>query len=167
VAAAATTEGEAPQTFSEKYGEPKPKRSNIRHGFRLGYVYANHAEESSILDSPHLFLMGYEAEFRIASGGPMDVIIVPNVSALGLNQGTLIPTASLLLGAAFGDLFEIGVGGNVAPSESGRALHMIAAVAVTPMMGTLQLPVALSFVPDNDGYWRAGLSVGVNWGAGD
>jgi hypothetical protein len=138
----------------------------MRHGFRIGYVYANRGEESAELDSPHLFLMGYEAEFRIASGGPMDVIIVPNISVLGLNQGTLIPTASLLLGAAFSGFFEIGVGGNVAPSASGRSLHMVAAVAITPMMGTLQVPVALSFVPDNDDYWRVGLTVGVNWGAG-
>jgi hypothetical protein len=33
-------------------------------------------------------------------------------------------------------------------------------------MGTLQLPVAVSFVPDNDGYWRLGLTAGVNWGGG-
>lgn len=158
---------EPPQTFSEKYANLTPVSEHVvRHGVRIGYVYANNAEKSSILDSPHLFAMGYEAEFRIASGGPMDVLIVPNIMLLGLNQGAIIPSANLLLGASFNDLLEVGVGGNFAPSESGKVVHMVAAVAVTPAMGELQVPIAFSFIPDNDGDWRLGLTAGVNWGAG-
>lgn len=162
------TPAEPPQTFSEKYANLKPASEHVvRHGVRIGYVYANNAEKSSILDSPHLFAMGYEAEFRIASGGPMDVLIVPNIMLLGLNQGAIIPSANLLLGASFHDLLELGVGGNFAPSESNKVVHMVAAVAVTPSMGELQVPIAFSFIPDNDGDWRLGLTFGVNWGAGN
>lgn len=158
---------EPPQTFSEKYGKGKGAEDHVvRHGFRVGYVYANKGEDSPILDSGHLFAMGYEAEFRIASGGSMDVIIVPNVILLGMNQGVVIPTVNALVGVSFNKFVELGVGGNLAPSDSGNIVHMVAAVAITPSMGTLQLPVAVSFVPDNDGYWRLGLTAGVNWGGG-
>ena len=154
-----------PETFSQKYGGQKPIDDHtVRHGFRVGYVYANHGEKSQYLDSGHLFAIGYEAEFRIASGGPMDVLVVPNVLVLGLNQGVFLPTANLIVGASFNHFLEIGVGGNFAPSDSGKVVHMIAAVAITPNMGTLQLPLALSFVPDNDDDWRVGLTAGVNWG---
>ncbi len=156
---------EPTETFSEKYGTDTKKVGAIRHGVRVGYVYANGAEDSSALSEPHLFAMGYEAEFRVASGGDIDFLIVPNILVLGMNQGVFIPTANVIFGVSLKQFVEAGVGANFAPSESGNVVHMVMAAGVTPKMGTLQLPVALSYVPDVEGYWRIGLTAGVNWGA--
>ena len=162
----APAENTASPTFSGQYAQPTASAHGadfVRHGFRAGYVYANNADKLGVLDSPNLFAMGYEAEFRILGDQGLDFVIVPNVMILGMNQGLFIPTTNALIGLSYNDFVKVGVGGNVTPSVNGSWVHMVAAVEVAPSVGKLQLPVALSFIPDNHDNWRVGLTFGVNW----
>ncbi len=150
-------------TFSDRHPESDPNNGNVRHGIRIGYVYLNQSELAGLKD-PSLFGVGWEGEFRMIGSESVDFILVTNVMALGMNQGLLLPTGNLLFGAHIGNMVEFGAGVNASLAPT-PALHMIVAGAVTPKVGTLQLPIALSYVPDVDGFWKVGLTVGVNWGA--
>jgi hypothetical protein len=108
--------------------------------------------------------MGYEGEFRLLGTKDLDFILVTNVMALGMNQGTFVPVGNLLVGMQVANFVEVGAGMNLAFTPY-PSLHMVTAVAVTPQVGELQVPIALSYVPDVDGSWRVGLTAGVNWGA--
>jgi hypothetical protein len=161
--AAGSDSGGTP-TFSDVH--PTGQKSGfdgVRHGFRTGYVYANNAEKSGLLRSPHLFAIGYEAEIKITGGEGLDFIIVPNLLFLGLNQGTALPSGSALIGLAYLDLVKFGVGANLSPSTDGTWVHMVAAIEYTPSVGKLQLPVALSYIPSQTNDFRVGITVGVNW----
>ncbi|GDX82048.1 hypothetical protein LBMAG42_38590 [Deltaproteobacteria bacterium] len=154
----------ADSTFSERYATPKKTGyDGARHGFRTGYVYAHNAEKSGLLSSPHLFALGYEAEFKVAGGEGIDFIVVPNILFLGLNQGIVLPSGSGMIGLSFRDTLKFGVGANVSPATDGTWVHMVAAVEVVPTSGKLQLPIAVSFIPSETGDFRVGLTVGVNW----
>ncbi len=162
-AAPAPAPAPAPATFSEAHPPAVQKYDGVRHGFRAGYVYVNQAETLGLRD-PSLFAIGYEAEFKVIGDKGLDFVIVPNVMVLGLNQGTFIPTSNALIGLSFNDTFKVGVGGNVTPNFSGSSwFHMVAAAEYAPSVGKLQLPIALSYIPDVDGNWRVGATVGVNW----
>jgi len=151
------------------YAEDAPPASangntgNVRHGVRVGYVYANGAEKAG-LDEPHLFALGWEAAFRLSGNGDLDFLLVPNLMFLGMNQGIVIPSANLLVGFAVQDMIEAGAGVNLTLGTE-QPLHMIMAVGFTPKVADLQVPFTLSYVPDVDGNWRMGLTTGVNWGA--
>ena len=162
--AALAEEAPAEPTFSQKYAAPSPvdPTSDIRHGLRLGYVYAEGARRAG-LDSNHLFAMGWEANFRIAGNDTIDFLVVPNVMVLGVNQGLFIPSGNLLVGASLGHFFEVGAGANLTLGTE-QPLHMVMAVGITPRVGELQVPISLSYIPDNDGNFRAALTTGVNWG---
>ena len=149
--------------FTEIYGRKAAAGfDGIRHGFRAGYVYANNAEQSGLLRSPHLFSLGYEGEVLIASGEGIDFMMVPNITLLGLNQGVLLPSANGLIGLSFYDTIKVGVGANITPVGSSW-VNMVAAVAFVPTVGKLQLPMALSYIPSESDHFRVGLSLGINW----
>jgi hypothetical protein len=150
----------------------------VLHGFRLGYmVWFNHDDPSSEEDlddtpaasldlrSPHLFVIGYEVAWRLPAGSDaLNVLLVGNVMAAGLEQSKFLPTANGLLGFEIDRSFQLGVGANVAPIASeDKALHMIVAAGWTPRSGDLYLPVHAFLIPDVDGHHRAGLTLGVTW----
>ncbi len=162
--AAPTPPEDPPDTFSGRHATPKElSNQGVRHGVRTGYVYANNAEKSGMLSSPHLFAIGYEAEITVTGDKWLDFIIVPNVLLLGLNQGVVLPSASAIIGLSLFNTVKFGVGANFSPSVDGSWVHMVAAAEVVSSVGKLQLPVAVSFIPSEAGDFRIGLTVGVNW----
>jgi hypothetical protein len=40
---------------------------------------------------------------------------------------------------------------------------MVMGVGYTPQVGSFNVPLHASFIPDVDGNWRAQLTTGVNW----
>lgn len=154
-------------TFTQLHLAPPPTNAGVRHGVRTGYVYVNGAEDSTLLKSPHLFALGYEAEITITGDKGIDFIIVPNGLLLGLNQGLVLPSASVIFGLSLGNLVKFGVGANASPSVDGTWVHMVAAVEIVPSVGQLQIPLALSFLPGDGDAFRVGFTVGVNWPKGE
>lgn len=156
---------EPTDTFSGRHAAAAkpPGNGGVRHGVRTGYVYANNAEESGMLSSPHLFVIGYEAELTVTGDKGLDFIVVPNILLLGLNQGVVLPSASTLIGLSLFNTVKFGVGANFSPSVDGTWVHMVAAAEVVSNVGKLQLPMAVSFIPSETGDWRLGFTVGVNW----
>lgn len=151
-------------TFSGRHAPVKPATNGgVRHGVRTGYVYANNAEKSGMLSSPHLFAIGYEAEITITGDKGLDFIVVPNILFLGLNQGVVLPSGSAIIGLSLFNTVKFGVGANFSPSVDGTWVHMVAAAELVSNVGKLQLPVAVSFIPSETGDFRLGLTVGVNW----
>jgi hypothetical protein len=132
------------------------------HGFRLGYLYLN--DPPAPLQSPHLFVLGYELTQRALGGSWLDVIFVENLSVAGLNQSVFLPSGNALVGFRLGRQVELGTGVNVTPFDpNGKYWHQVLAAGWTPGAGAFAVPVHVTLIPDVDGQWRVGATVGVNW----
>lgn len=134
------------------------------HGFRVGYAYVANLPPDGPLRSPHLFVLGYELTERALGGSWLDVIVVENLSVSGINQSVFVPTGNLLVGFGIARQLELGTGVNVSPLDPyGKVLHQVIAVGWTPRAGAFRVPVHATLVPDVDGQWRLGTTIGVNW----
>jgi hypothetical protein len=179
---APTTDARPPLTFGSSTtsdhaeSPPSPPKSEERllQGFRFGYSYITNYQTpvqtfngQSIADkvgmrSPHSFLVGYEAMYRMAGHSWLNVILVGNVMIGGLEQSKFYPTANALLGFEFNNSFQVGVGVDVAPLE-GSIAHTIFAAGWTPLVGNFYVPIHAFFIPDVDGNHRMGITTGVTW----
>lgn len=157
---AATEEATAPPQAPEPKANPEQL---LFHGFRVGYTYVN-IDDDSPLQSPHLFVLGYEATYRALGGEWLDVVIIGNGSVAGINQSIFIPSANGLVGFAIKKQIEVGTGLNWSPFDpSYNYVHQVVAVGWTPPAGTFNLPIHVTWIPDVDGHWRLGSTIGVNW----
>ena len=139
---------------------------NSRMGIRFGYNYANDAETSDRVDSPHMFAMGFEMQQTRSGGSWLDVLFIQNVTISGLDQSIIAPSLSALIGFEIQEQVQIGVGPNVTfydPSGDDNYFHLIAAVGYTAEAGIFSVPLHLFFVPDVNGFYRLGVTTGVNW----
>jgi hypothetical protein len=114
-----------------------------------------------------MMLIGYERMYRIVGQPWLNVVMVGNVIVAGLEQSKFIPAVSGLIGAAFGESFQLGVGVNVTPDPD-VAKHAIIAAGRTPRVGSIDTPVHFFFVPQpstngQHGNHRIGTTVGVSW----
>jgi hypothetical protein len=146
------------------------------HGFRLGYLYvkgihdpidpANPDSGSYAtkygMRSPHQFLIGYEAMWRMMGHDWLNVLLLGNVTVSGLEQSKVFPSANLLIGFEVSEMIQVGVGVNGNPTID-KPAHMIVAAGITPRVGDFYTPVHAFFIPDVDGQHRMGVTVGVNW----
>jgi hypothetical protein len=150
-----------------------PEVTNL-HGFRLGYAYVNTpadalqlADAMGVTVNPNYSLVGYELSQRLDGGSWLNLLIVENVMLAGMNQSLVRPQANVLIGFDIENIAEFGLGGNWSPFDPlERPVHLIGAIGMTPQVGKLNVPVHLTWMPDVAGYWRAGFTVGVNWGEG-
>jgi len=152
----------------------RPVGKRFLHGFRIGWMYVykmknNTRDDGTMsiatqynLRSANMFLLGYEAFYRIIGHSWLNVLLVGNVTVAGLEQSKFIPAASGLIGFEFNRDFQLGLGVNVTP-DGYAPTHMIAAAGWTPMVGSIQTPVHFFFVPDTDGNHRMGATVGMSW----
>ena len=69
-----------------------------RKGLRFGYSYANKAETTERLESPHMFAMGFELQETMSGGEWLDLLFIQNVVVSGLEQSVIIPTVNALVG---------------------------------------------------------------------
>ncbi len=156
----------------------KPEESlrdrRLLHGMRLGYLFVNEYDKKleglggqSLKDrvnlrSPHQFLVGYEAFYRMMGHSWLNVLLVGNVMVGGLEQSRFFPSANALLGFEIDNSFQLGVGVNVTPLKGSEA-HTIVAAGWTPRVGGFYVPVHAFFVPDVDGAHRMGITTGVTF----
>ncbi|MBI2389785.1 MAG: hypothetical protein HYV09_09355 [Deltaproteobacteria bacterium] len=143
-------------------------------GFRLGYLYVfehqkkiealggDSLADRTAMRSPHQFLIGYEAFYRMLGNSNMNVLLVSNVMVSGLEQSRFYPSANGLIGFEFRNSFQVGVGVNLAPLKGSQA-HTIIAAGWTPRSGNFYVPLHAFFVPDVDGVHRAGVTTGVTF----
>jgi hypothetical protein len=143
-------------------------------GFRIGYLFVNDYQKKvaaldgdSIADranmrSPHQFLVGYEAFYRMVGHSWLNVLLVGNVMVAGLEQSRFYPSANALIGFEFNNNFQVGVGINATPLRDSVA-HAMFAAGWTPQAGTFYVPIHVFFVPDVDGNHRMGVTTGVTW----
>lgn len=158
-----------PQSPSESLAEQK-----LLTGFRLGYLYVFEHQKKleglggqSLADrtgmrSPHQFLIGYEAFYRMLGHSSMNVLLVANAMVSGLEQSKFYPSANGLIGFEFSNSFQLGVGVNVTPLKGNEA-HTIVAAGWTPRSGSFYVPIHAFFVPDVDGAHRVGVTTGVTF----
>lgn len=171
---AATVEQE-PAPAREIKAPPPPDAERLLHGFRLGYMFVNDYDrpidkddpgsslkEQLDMKSPHLFVIGYEVMRRMVGHSWLNVILVGNAMVAGLEQSKFYPSANFLIGFEIDRSFQIGVGPNLTPTRD-KAAHVIFAAGWTPLVGRIYLPVHAFYVPDVDGNFRTGMTVGVNW----
>jgi hypothetical protein len=155
--------------------DEEPVHARTLHGFRLGYMYVSHFDkqtdpedpESSLkervdMKSPHLFLIGYEVMRRLVGHSWLNIILVGNVTVGGLEQSKFYPSGNALIGFEFEESFQLGVGPNLTP-DPGKVAHIMFAAGWTPRVGSFHVPVHAFYIPDVDGIWRSGATVGVNW----
>ena len=82
---------------------------NSRTGIRFGYNYANGADTSDRLDSPHMFAMGFEMQQTRSGGSWLDVLFIQNATISGLDQSVVAPSFSLLVGFEINKQVQLGV----------------------------------------------------------
>ena len=146
----------------------KTKKEKIdvstRSGIRLGYGYqAGELEDTNV---PHFFTMGYELQQTVHGGAWLDILFVQNLMIGGLAQSEFIPSVNMLVGFEIDKQIQIGVGPNFSlwdPANGDKFVHMVAAVGWQRKVGKLTVPIHINVVPDKDGYWRSGVTTGVNW----
>lgn len=143
-------------------------------GFRLGYIYlfdhkkplesleGQSLSERTGMRSPHQFLLGYEAFYRMLGHADLNVLLVGNAMISGLEQSRFYPSANGLIGFEFRNSFQLGVGVNLTPLK-GHAAHTIIAAGWTPRSGSFYVPIHAFFIPDVDGAHRVGLTTGVTF----
>jgi len=144
------------------------------HGVRLGYAYVNTpeadlkvAEASGLEVNPNYALIGYELNQRIDGGSWLNLLFVQNVMLAGMNQSMVRPQLNTLVGFDVETLAELGVGVNWNPLDPhGRPIHLVTAVGATPLVGHMNVPIHVTWIPDLEDYWRFGVTLGVNWGEG-
>ena len=139
---------------------------NSRMGIRFGYNYANGAETSDRLDSPHMFSMGFEMQQTRSGGSWLDVLFIQNATISGLDQSVVAPSFSLLVGFEINKQVQLGVGPNLTfydPSGEDNYFHLITAAGYTAEAGIFSVPLHLFYVPDVNDHYRIGLTTGVNW----
>ena len=59
---------------------------NTRKGIRFGYNYANKADESDRLQSPHMFAIGFELQQTMDGDSWLDLLFIQNLTISGLDQ---------------------------------------------------------------------------------
>ena len=137
-----------------------------RKGMRFGYNYANKADESDRLDSPHMFAIGFENQQTMDGDSWLDILFIQNLTVSGLEQSVLVPSANALVGFEIQDALQLAVGANVTvydPSEENHYFHLVTAIGWTQDAGIFSVPVHLIYVPDVNNYYRLAVTTGVNW----
>ncbi len=139
---------------------------NTRKGIRFGYNYANNADESDRLQSPHMFAIGFEMQQTMDGDSWLDLLFIQNLTISGLDQSVVLPSANALVGFEIQDALQLAVGANVTvvdPSDENHYVHLVTAVGWTQDAGIFSVPVHLIFVPDVNDYYRVAVTTGINW----
>ena len=139
---------------------------NTRKGIRFGYNYANKADESDRLQSPHMFAIGFEMQQTMDGDSWLDLLFIQNLTISGLDQSVVLPSANALVGFEIHDALQLAVGANVTvvdPSDENHYVHLVTAVGWTQDAGIFSVPVHLVFVPDVNDYYRVAVTTGINW----
>jgi len=137
-----------------------------RMGIRFGYNYANKADETDRLDSPHMFALGFETQQTMDGGTWLDLLFIQNLTISGLDQSVLLPSGNVLVGFEVNDALQLAVGANatvVDPSDENHYFHLVTAVGWTQDAGIFSVPLHLIFIPDVNDYYRVAITTGVNW----
>jgi hypothetical protein len=146
---------------------PAPREEwTIRKGLRFGYTYANKAEQSERLASPHMFAMGFEMQETMAGGDWLDLLFIQNVTVSGLEQSVVIPSVNALVGFEINNALQVGVGANagiIDPSGENHFVHLVSALGWTQQAGAFSVPIHVVFIPDINDYYRFAVTTGVNW----
>ena len=145
----------------------------FRSGARIGYVYAHNSHqpdpktgEESLVESPHMFSIGFEMQQVLDGGSWLDLIMIEGVSLTGLDQSVAAPSARILMGFEINDVLQIAVGPNLSahdPSGEGNILHLIGALGVSLQAGKFTVPLHIAFMPDKNKYSVFALTTGINW----
>jgi len=167
-----------PAPVADRPTEPSSGESlaeqKLLTGFRLGYIYifdhkkplesleGQSLSERTGMRSPHQFLLGYEAFYRMLGHSSLNVLLVGNAMISGLEQSRFYPSANGLIGFEFRNSFQLGVGVNLTPLK-GHAAHTIVAAGWTPRSGSFYVPIHAFFIPDVDGAHRVGVTTGVTF----
>ena len=158
-------------TSTPAYGEETVPSStediwSYRKGMRFGYNYANKAQESDRLASPHMFAMGFEMQQTMSGGSWLDLLFIQNAMISGVEQSVIIPTINALVGFEINKALQVGVGINGSIYDSSgndNFIHLISAIGWTQEAGTFSVPIHVVYVPDVNGYYRFAVTTGVNW----
>ncbi|MBN86883.1 MAG: hypothetical protein CL885_05100 [Dehalococcoidia bacterium] len=137
-----------------------------RKGMRFGYNYANKADESDRLESPHMFALGFEMQQTMDGDSWLDLLFIQNLTVSGLDQSVVLPSANALVGFEINDSLQLAVGVNatiVDPSEENHYVHLVTAIGWTQDAGIFSVPVHLVYVPDVNNYYRVAATTGINW----
>ncbi len=171
---AAPFEEEPAPTRLEAQAQRRPVEKRLLHGFRLGFSYiantsrpdADNPDQTVLegygMQSPSMFLMGYEMFYRLVGHSWLNVLLVWNAMVAGIEQSKFFPIGNFLLGFEIEEDIQMGVGVNLTPDRE-KPSHMIAAIGWTPLVGSFFVPVHFFFVPDVDGNHRMGTTIGVTW----
>jgi len=139
---------------------------STRKGIRFGYNYANKADESDRLQSPHMFAIGFEMQQTMDGDSWLDLLFIQNLTISGLDQSVVLPSANALVGFEIQDALQLAVGANVTivdPSDENHYVHLVTAVGWTQDAGIFSVPVHLVLVPDVNDYYRVAVTTGINW----
>jgi len=137
-----------------------------RKGMRFGYTYANKADVSDRLESPHMVSLGFEMQQTMHGGEWLDILYIQNIMVSGIDQSVLAPSANALVGFEINEALQLGVGVNGTiydPSNQEHYFHLVTAVGWTQQAGKFSVPIHVAYIPDVKDYYRFAVTTGVNW----
>ena len=137
-----------------------------RKGMRFGYTYANKADTSDRLESPHMVSLGFEMQQTMHGGDWLDILYIQNIMVSGIDQSVLAPSANVLVGFEINEALQLGVGVNGTiydPSDQEHYFHLVTAVGWTQQAGKFSVPIHVAYIPDVKDYYRFAVTTGVNW----
>ncbi len=137
-----------------------------RKGMRFGYTYANKADVSDRLESPHMVSLGFEMQQTMHGGEWLDILYIQNIMVSGIDQSVLAPSANVLVGFEINEALQLGVGVNGTiydPSNQEHYFHLVTAVGWTQQAGKFSVPIHVAYIPDVKDYYRFAVTTGVNW----
>tara|TARA_A100000164_G_scaffold85444_1_gene73139 strand:+ start:3780 stop:4289 length:510 start_codon:yes stop_codon:yes gene_type:complete len=137
------------------YAEPKELS-----GPRLGLTYITPGEIVEEIDGSFMTQYGWQFETRFVSGEELAGLVEWVLLAGGLEKGYVLPSVTSIIGLRAKSGFEIGAG----PNLSLAGVGLVFAVGYNFSIGSLNLPLNLSWVPSTRIEDENDLSEGVDAG---
>ena len=134
----------------------------VQTGLITGYVHSEN--DKDVFAQPHIYSIGMEKTHIFYSPSSVQILLSGDISLMGLNQGSYIPTGSLILGYQIYDVF-VGLGPRVmlpeiTPDNTSMRTNIIIKSGYVFDMQGFSIPIQLGYVPDIEGREQWHFSVG-------
>ena len=134
----------------------------VHTGAVTGYAYSEN--DKDVFARSHIYSIGIENTHLFYSQGSVQILLSGDISLMGLNQGSYVPTGSFILGYQIFDVF-VGLGPRVmlpkiTPENTSMRTNIIIKSGYVFDMQGFSIPIQFGYVPDikNRAQWH--VSVG-------
>ena len=134
----------------------------VHTGAVTGYAYSEN--DKDVFARSHIYSIGIENTHLFYSQGSVQILLSGDISLMGLNQGSYVPTGSFILGYQIFDVF-VGLGPRVmlpkiTPENTSMRTNIIIKSGYVFDMQGFSIPIQFGYVPDIKNRVQWHVSVG-------